>query len=354
MMTSRERILTAARRGQPDRVPLDIGATGEVYEKLFKHFRVTTHKEVWERLRLDKIVGVAPRYIGPPVRELPNGLKQVPPWWVTQKEIQYGTGSYWETITWPLKNAATIEELERFEWPSADWYDFSGIAAECDKWPEHAIAGCYIAPFFWHNHVRGLEQSCVDLLAEPEITEYILDRIVKFGWEYATRFFESAPGKFHITEVTDDFGSQHGLLISAESYRKWFKPIQKRFIDLAHQAGVLVMHHDDGAIRPIIPDFVELGVDILNPIQHVCPGMDMAGLKRDFGKHLCFHGGVDNQDVLPHGSVEDVRREVSECMSTLGAGGGYILAPCHNIQPVTPVENILAMYETAWEEGKYG
>ena len=113
------------------------------------------------------------------------------------------------------------------------------------------------------------------------------------------------------------------------------------------------MHHDDGAIRRIIPDLIEVGVDMLNPIQHVCPGMDMPGLKRDFGAHLSFHGGVDNQDVLPHGSVDDVRREVRDCLNQLGAGGGYFLAPCHNIQPVTPTENIIAMYETAWHEGWY-
>jgi len=142
-------------------------------------------------------------------------------------------------------------------------------------------------------------------------------------------------------------------MISVECYRRWFKPLQRKFTDLAHQAGALVMHHDDGAIRRIIPDFVELGVDILNPIQHVCPGMDMRELKHEFGQNLCFHGGVDNQDVLPHGTVEAVRREVRDCMSQLGAGGGYILAPCHNIQPVTPTENIVAMYETAWAEGWY-
>jgi uroporphyrinogen decarboxylase len=181
----------------------------------------------------------------------------------------------------------------------------------------------------------------------------MLDRITKSCWEYANRFFEAGKGKIHLTQVTDDFGSQHDLMISVDCYRRWFKPLQKRFIDLAHQAGALVMHHDDGAIRRIIPDLIEVGVDMLNPIQHVCPGMGMAGLKRDFGGSLSFHGGVDNQDVLPHGSVEDVRREVRDCMGLLGAGGGYILAPCHNIQPVTPTENIIAMYETAWAEGRY-
>jgi uroporphyrinogen decarboxylase len=353
LVTSRERILTAARRGKPDRIPLDLWCTGEVRTALLQHFGVTTDKELWTSLHLDKIVGVGPRYVGPPERKLPEGARQVPPWWVTVRDMPYGTGTYGEIVDWPLKNATTIAELEAFQWPSADWYDFSGIAALCDTWPAHAIEGCYVAPFFWHNHIRGLEQSCIDLIAEPELTAYMLERITRYCWEYATRFFEAARGKIHITQVTDDYGSQHGLLISAESYRQWFKPIQKRFIDLAHQAGALVMHHDDGAIRPIIPDLIELGVDILNPIQHNCPGMELAGLQKDFGSRLCFHGGVDNQDVLPHGSVADVRREVRDCMTTLGAGGGYILAPCHNIQPVTPIENIVAMYETAWSEGWY-
>lgn len=352
-MTSRERILTAARRGKPDRIPLDIWCTGEVRDKLFAHFGVTTSKELWNRLHLDKIVWVGPRYVGPPERLLSNGLKQVPLWWNTVREIHYATGSYQETVDWPLKNATTPAELEQFQWPCADWYDFSTLEAQCDAWPEHAIEGCYIAPFFWHNHVRGLEQSCIDLIAEPEMTEYILARITAFSREYATRFFEAARGKIHITQVTDDYGSQRDLLISEESYVRWFKPIQRQFIDLAHQAGALVMHHDDGAIRKLIPHFIELGVDILNPIQHICPGMELEGLKRDFGGKLCFHGGVDNQQVLAYGSVTDVRREVRDCLRILGADGGYILAPCHNIQPVSPVENIVAMYETAWEEGRY-
>ena len=353
MMTSRERILTAARRGQPDRIPLDIWMTPEVNERLLAHFGVTTEPELWARLHLDKIVGVSPRYVGPPERVLGGGLRQVPPWWNSVREMDYGTGRYSESVGWALKDATTLAELEAFQWPSADWYDFSTIEAQCDTWPEHAIEGCYVAPFYWHNHVRGLEQSCIDLIAEPELTAYMLGRIARFCWDYANRFFEAGRGKIHLTQVTDDYGSQHDLMISEECYRRWFKPLQKKFIDLAHSAGALVMHHDDGAIRRIIPDFVELGVDILNPIQHVCPGMEMAGLKRDFGASLCFHGGVDNQDVLPHGSVADVQREVRDCMAQLGPGGGYILAPCHNIQPVTPTENIVAMYETAWAEGWY-
>ena len=352
-MTPRERILTAAHRGKADRIPLDIWYTPEVRDRLLAHCAVVTEKELWAKLHLDKIIGVGPRYVGPPARQFPDGSREDPPWWVRSREVNYGTGAYWEMIEWPLRTATTMAELEQFQWPSADWYDFSTIEAQCDAWPEHAIEGCYVAPFFWHNHVRGLEQSCIDLIAEPEMTMYMLNRIEEFCWEYACRFFEAGNGKIQLTQVTDDFGSQKDLLISEEAYRKWFKPIQRKFISLAHQAGILVMHHDDGAIRRIIPDLIEVGIDILNPVQHVCPGMELEGLKRDFGDRLCFHGGVDNQQVLAHGTVAEVQREVRDCLQILGAGGGYILAPCHNIQPVSPTENIVAMFETAWAEGWY-
>jgi uroporphyrinogen decarboxylase len=125
----------------------------------------------------------------------------------------------------------------------------------------------------------------------------------------------------------------------------------KRTIDLSHQGGAFVFHHNDGAIRRIIPDMIAAGIDVLNPIQWRCGGMEREALKRDFGAKLVFHGGMDNQRTLPFGSVEDVRREVLDNLRVLGAEGGYILAPCHNIQALTPPENIVAMYETCYEHG---
>ncbi len=127
----------------------------------------------------------------------------------------------------------------------------------------------------------------------------------------------------------------------------------KRMIDLAHEAGVRAFFHSDGAIRPIIPDMLEIGIDVLNPLQWRSPGMELAELKRDFGDKVVLHGGVDNQQTLAFGSVEDVRAEVIYNLEVLGKGGGYILAPCHNIQAVSPPENVVAMYETAYEYGRY-
>ena len=154
-----------------------------------------------------------------------------------------------------------------------------------------------------------------------------------------------------IIYVAEDLGGQTGLLMARELMQEFLFPRMKRMMDLTRQHGSFVFTHSDGAVRDIIPDFIALCTQVLNPIQWVCPGMDRAGLKRDFGADLVFHGGVDNQRVLPFGAVDDVREEVHENYSTLGAGGGCILCPCHNIQAVTPPENIVALYETGYAEG---
>jgi uroporphyrinogen decarboxylase len=126
----------------------------------------------------------------------------------------------------------------------------------------------------------------------------------------------------------------------------------KRWCGLIHSHGLKVFYHTDGAARPLLKPILDCGVDVLNPIQHICPGMDMAELKREFGKQVIFHGGVDNQSVLPFGTPDDVRAEVKRCLATLGAGReGFICSSCHNVQPGPPLENILAMVETAKTSG---
>ncbi|HUW56539.1 MAG TPA: uroporphyrinogen decarboxylase family protein, partial [Planctomycetota bacterium] len=159
--------------------------------------------------------------------------------------------------------------------------------------------------------------------------------------------------KVMISYVAEDLGSQEDLMFSPEVIREFFIPRMKRMMDLAHQAGAFVFHHSDGAIRKIIPDMIEAGIDVLNPVQWRCRGMDREGLKRDFGAEIVFHGAMDNQYTLPFGTVEEVRQEVLDNIRLLGPDG-YILAPCHNLQAVGPPENIVAMYDTGYEAGRLG
>ena len=154
-----------------------------------------------------------------------------------------------------------------------------------------------------------------------------------------------------ITYVAEDMGSQEGLLFSPAQIHEFLIPRMRRIIDLAHQAGAYAFYHSDGGVRKILPDMIAAGIDVLNPIQWRCPGMEREGLKRDFGDAVVFHGGVDNQYTLAFGSIDEVTQEIQDNIRILGEGGGYILAPCHNIQAVSPPENIVAMHEAGCEFG---
>jgi uroporphyrinogen decarboxylase len=352
-MTPRERMLAAINHERSDRVPTDIWATEEVWEKLVPRFGAD-REAVLDSLHIDGIASVGPRYNGPALAAAPDG-ETVDPWGIRNRRVAYATGAYWEQTFFPLAFAKTVKDLDEYPWPRADWFDYSGMKERARAAREaRLVESGYMAPFFFHNLLRGLEQSLVDPLDNPPLAHAIVERICGFFYEHHLRIFESCDGMVDIAQVTDDYGSQTGPLIGMETFREFYKPHLQRFIDLCHAFHVTVFHHDDGAIRPFLPELVDMGIDILNPVQHTCPGMEMKGLKRDFGARLCFHGGIDNQKVLPFGTPEEVRQEVRRAIDALASDGtGYILAPCHNLQAVSPVENIVAMYDEAHRYGAF-
>jgi len=232
-----------------------------------------------------------------------------------------------------------------------DWWDYSGIAEQIEGKHHRPIRGGGSEPFLTYKALRGEEQAFIDLIENPEIVRCCLNKMFDLCYVNTQRIYEQIPGQVMIAHVCEDLGGQEGLMYSPEHIRTFFLPRMKKMIDLAHEAGVFVFHHSDGAIRDILPDMIEAGIDVLNPIQWRCKGMEREGLKRDFGNGLIFHGGVDNQYTLAFGSVNEVKQEVEDNLRILGRDGGYILAPCHNIQAVSPVANIAAMYETAYASG---
>jgi uroporphyrinogen decarboxylase len=351
-MTSRERILASINHGRCDRVPTDIWATDEVWSKLIPRFG-TEKEAVFEALHIDAIVGIIPTYIGPALPKVKED-EQVDYWGIRNRSVSYQTGSYWEQIFHPLAFVKTSKDLDEYNWPSPDWFDYSELRQRVREARERHVVGCgYMAPFYFHNLLRGLERSLLDPLDSAELTHDIVGRISNFFYEHHLRIFESCKGLVDIAQVTDDYGSQTGPLISLQTFQEFYKPHLRRFIDLCHEFGIKVFHHDDGAIRLFLPDLVAMGIDILNPVQHTCPGMEREGLKRDFGGRICFHGGIDNQKVLPFGTTEEVRQEVRRSIDALASDAtGYILAPCHNLQAVSPIENIVAMYEEAFDYGR--
>ncbi len=340
-MTPRDRWLAVLNRRTPDRIPMDYWATPEVTKKLMEHLKCRNEIEMYKHLHIDKPVVVVPDYTGP---KLPPGTDV---FGIRSREVNYGTGTYSETVFHPLAEYKTVNEIKNnYRWPGPDWWDYSGIQDQLAGNEEYPIQGGGSEPFLTYKDLRGEEQAFMDLVLNPEMVNYCLDKLFDLCHENTSRIYEQIPGKVMITYVAEDFGSQTNLMYSPGQIREFFIPRMKKMIDLAHSAGAFVFHHSDGAIRKIIPDMIEAGIDLLNPIQWRCEGMEREGLKRDFGDKIIFHGGVDNQYTLAFGSADEVRQEVVDNIRILGEGGGYILAPCHNIQPVTPVENVVAMYET--------
>ncbi len=372
-MNHRERILAAIHRQPLDKIPTDMWATPEVWEKLFTHFQIdagqnsATQKasivgnrvwpleatlELYDRLEIDGILTVSPPYIGPPLRREADYTENE--WGMSHRRQTHTTGSYMEQERYPLAAAASIDDLKAYPWPDPDWYDYAALPGLIARCRGRAIGCGYTAIFYYHNLLRGLELSLMDPLLRPEFTHYLLSRISDFFSEYHRRCFEAAPGLIDVTQVTDDFGTQRGLMISPHSFDAFYRQPMQRAIDLAHAHDIAVFHHDDGDIRQLLPVFVDMGIQVLNPIQWRCGDWDLDALKAQFGDRLCFHGGVDNQQTLPFGTRADVQAEVKRLIGSLACDGtGLILGPCHNLQPNTPVENILALYAAAQEYGTF-
>ncbi|HPO83032.1 MAG TPA: uroporphyrinogen decarboxylase family protein [bacterium] len=345
-MTSRERWEAVLRGQKPDRLPMDYWATTEATERLMRYLNCSNPRELYKKLHIDRPVDVGPVYTGPKLEP------QTDMYGCIYRDVDYGTGVYSECIYHPLAKYDTVEEIEKnYVWPTVDWFDYSVIPEQIKGMEEYPIRGGGSEPFLTYKNLRGQEQAFIDLVLNPEIVDYCLDKLFGFCYENTLRIYEQIPGKITFSYVAEDMGGETDLMFSPEHIRRFLLPRMKRMVELAHQSGVYAFHHNDGAIRRIIPDLIGIGIDILNPIQWRCKGMDREGLKRDFGDKLVFHGGVDNQYTLAFGSVDEVKKEVIENIKILGYDGKYIIAPCHNIQSISPPENIVTMYETGYEYG---
>lgn len=345
-MTPKERWLAVLNGEKPDRLPIDYWGTEEMTRKLRKHLGCATMWQLFEQLHIDRVFTVKPDYVGPPLK------RGCDIYGIRYRQVNYGDGTYRECISHPLADFHTIEEIEQhYTWPTADWFDYSAIPAQVKAKQKYPIQGGGSEPFLIYKNLRGMEQAYMDLALNPELVHYCLDKLFDSCYEYTQRIYEQIPGQVTLSYIAEDFGGQQSLLFSPTMIREFFIPRMKRMNDLAHQAGAYAFFHSDGAIQTIIPDMIEAGIDVLNPIQWRCPGMERTELKVAFGAKVVFHGGMDNQQTLPFGTVKDVQQEVRDNIEILGKDGGYILAPCHNIQVITPPENVVAMYETAYEYG---
>lgn len=352
-MTSRERIRAIVNRQPVDRFPVDLWLTPEINAQLKRRVGVADDLDLYRAMGVDKVVWTWPAYKGP-LPPLKPGATACNAWGVQTAPVAAGGhATYHESVFHPLAECQTAREVEQYRgWPDPTAFDLDTAAdnARCAA-KEFMTIGPWVSFFEIYCAMRGLETALMDVLTEPDLANAALDRIEAVQTDMMRRLFNKAGDTLDWVFVSDDMASQANLLMSPENWNVFILPRIRRWCEFIHAHGKKVFFHTDGAAGVMIPALIEAGIDILNPIQHACPGMDMKALKQRYGRKIIFHGGVDNQQVLPFGSPDDVRREVIRCLEILGEGRqGYICCSCHNIQAGTPIENVLALVETVKQQ----
>lgn len=344
-MTSKERVRAVMQRQRPDRIPAAFEAVGTVTGRLMKEYGFTEYDQLLEKYQID-IVGAGPRYIGPelPVRVDEKGREIHRSFWGYEQTVHVtDLDSYPVTTYFPLSGVETVEEVDAYHWPDPDWFDYSAIRETIDSHPDKAIIIGHEGPFQIVTYLISMEEFFVLMVEEPEVAKRILDKMVEFELEYYRRCFEAGGGKIDVLRPHDDYGTQISMLFSVEMWREFFKENTKKLVDLAHSYGAFYQQHSCGAVEPVIEDLIECGVDALEPLQKV-KGLEADNLLRKYGGRITFHGGIDTQDILPHGTPEEVAAETRRFLTTLGQTNGYILMASQGFEGDVPTANIEAVY----------
>ena len=354
-MNSYERVKNTILHQPADRVPCDFIAEDIVWNRMKEYFKVNTRDAVLDILDID-LRSVGPRYIGPELLTDEHGYEEIivsggP----RNRKIYNDAGDYTTAIAYhPWGDIEEIGDLEgRTGWDGKmEWWDFSNIEEDIDRINENGRRWIKT-----HGDPSGLqhltmwagdEKFLCDLIADEELAVAMIEKHNEIRLEHALKTLEAGKGKIHELDGGGDYGSQAGLLISKEMFRKFFKDLYVKFYrEIRKNFNVEIFFHSCGSIQELIPELVDVGVTILDPIQVSAKNMDIEVIKRRFGNQLTFHGGIDVQQVLPYYTIPELRKNVRNSIKVLGENGGYILAPTHNIQFDTKIENIIAMYEEA-------
>ncbi|MBI4028452.1 MAG: hypothetical protein HY360_25930 [Verrucomicrobia bacterium] len=349
-MTSRERILAAAERKRTDRPPISLRCTPEAWTKLRQHLGVSTNQEALDTLDVDMRWLDVP-FIGPKERSTPTiGGEGTDAWGISYKKVSNPFNTYYEFATHPLANARTISAVENYDWPSLDWWDYSAIPGLIDrincKEPRGIIffcGGAFETPWY----LRGLETFLMDLREQPDLAEAISRRVQELYLQRAMRAVEAARGRIDVFLSGGDIGEQQRMLLNPDLWRRRIKPYSAKLITTFKRLGFKTFYHSDGAIVPVIPDFIEMGLDFLDPIQVTASGMKPEELFPMFGDRLSFHGAIDEVHLLPRATPDEVYRETVRTIDVLGQRGGYVVSASHAVQGDTPPENVVAMFRAA-------
>ncbi len=349
-MNSYERVRAAVEKREPDRMPVDIAAEPVVWDRLLERLEVETIAQAYDKLNIDRRC-VSPKYIGPPLKTFADGsIEKVISGGPIAKMFETSNGVVEALSIYPWADVEEIGDLEgRWGWSGKpEWWDFSSIESDIDAINE--VEPRWIAA---HGDPSGLQHLCMwvgdedflmTLASDEELAVAMIEKHNEYRLEHAIKTLEAGKGKIHELHGGGDYGTQKGLLISREMFCRYFKPLYQKFYrEIKNNFDVEIFFHSCGNVMDIVPDLIEVGVTILNPVQSSA-GMDPHILKSKYGNSLNFHGGIDIQNFLPFATPGEVRQKKAELGNLLGKSGGFIMAPTHSLQVDTPIENILALY----------
>jgi uroporphyrinogen decarboxylase len=375
-LSHRERVIKALSHQEPDRVPLDLGGTVcssihiAGYQKLKAHFGITAEDTIINTMMqtaaihepIQKALDTDFRYV------IPGPIESKPAVQVGEDGYQDEFGIVWrkppsslyyDVVKSPLSGPITLQDIVNFPWPDPTDPGYTrGLRERLRHYRENTnyaivlkLTGSFVHT---SQFLRGFEDWFIDLAADKKLAAALFDATVEHSAALTEEILKAGGDFADIVAVGEDLGFQNGPIVSLELYRELFKPRHVKYFNTIKKYTSAFIHlHSCGSIYKLLPDIIELGVDVINPVQVAAMDMDSGKLAKEFGDQLSFWGGIDTQSVLPKGKTEDVRSEVKRRIRDLGQGGGYILSAVHNIQPDVPVENILTMHEAAIEYGKY-
>ena len=309
---------------------------------------VETNDDVLDALDID-LRWVAAPFIGPEDRSAaPLGSEGVDFWGCHTRKVENDFNTYFEFDHHPLAGAKSVEDVARHDWPGLDWWDYGALPATiraANRKEPRAImyfaGGSFETPWY----MRGMEAFMIDLYENPDIVDAICARVTEYYVQRALRAVDAAGGEIDMIGSGGDIGSQRGMMVNPDVWRERIKPYSGRLISTFKQRGLATFYHSCGSLVPVIDDLIEVGLDVLDPIQVCAAGMRPEELFPAFGDRLTFHGAIDEQELLPHATPEQVYEETTRIIDILGQRGGFIVSPSHQVQGDTPPENIVALFD---------
>lgn len=343
MINSKERGLAPFKGKLLDRFPMWYGGDPETTQNIVEKLGATNeHDALYNILGIDYMT-FRPEYKGPELEVFPDG-SSMSIWGIKRGGYYYG-----QALNHPMANIESVMEVEKYKWPDTKLWEYKISEADKEIASKHCIIGGAWAPYF-HDAIEllGMERFFIEMCEDSGIPEAIIENCFNFYYEQTRRSFEENPGVIDFQFIGNDFGSQRSLLMSPDQWRRLFKPGLKKLAELAHKNNAVAGLHSCGDIHEIIPDLIEIGFDVINPIQVSAEHMDPVKLKREFGKDIVFFGGIDENEILRNATEKEVREETKRIIEILGGDGRYIVAASHDyLLPEVPAQNIIAMYDEA-------